>query len=676
MISKVIPTSSHFKINCMKKRCLPILILLCVLKAAISQNPYYDAMALQKLLHPTTSRWPDENAVKVTVKDILAHYCPRNDIAKNFLTDNPFISDYAADWASKSGAGSVGSKIEPVSIISSAGGINVTNLADGLAKFLIERAKQELSISFFRKFKEDLEDKKYRHLTTLFHNTADLLRTIDKDIYKFSTYIQSLRDAFIKDLNNLFDTAPKAIEDGLLDGVFSEKTLLHLKPVLLYALQLTKGIKNGNHPGMIIENFKLVPDQGSPRLIDMNAILSITKLFSTSFESVDKTSDKYWLSADSIRLLLADSNAMNMYLGILYEQGKNIKLSNGLTFQKLLSAAVNNFTAYKELINDYIGKFTDVHDALAELKGKKKSEITYTEYYDLFESALNLFKTDENIAALPGIVAGFSEQIETFLYLADNANDLFLDISLKKYSSGVMRLVAICDTVLQPAYDNFAIQPGAKEKLETYKNFRAKLIKYGTFLASMAEAQNSDEIKAAIEAAVLPVGSASIKRESYFNISLNAFIGPYAGVEYLPRLKEKQWAPVAGVTAPVGVAFSWGKIKKNKELHDNDRKRTIGNKSVSIFIPLIDVGSMASFRLGNDSSKVASKVTLSNIISPGLYVYYGFGKCPISIGIGGQVGPQLREVTALSNNVDKNFYVRFGLNIVVDIPFFNFYIKE
>jgi hypothetical protein len=202
---------------------------------------------------------------------------------------------------------------------------------------------------------------------------------------------------------------------------------------------------------------------------------------------------------------------------------------------------------------------------------------------------------------------------------------------------------------------------------------RKNILKYGSFIANVAQAQNSDEVKAAIESAVLPVGSSSVKRETDFNISLNAFIGPYAGAEYMPTLKKDKWAFTTGLTAPIGIAFSWGNIGKGKV-------KCIGNisggKSLTLFLPVIDVGALASFRMGDDSTNVASEVTLSNIVSPGLFLYYGFGKCPISIGLGGQFGPQLRGVTATNINIDKNYYLRFGFNVVVDIPFFNLYTKN
>jgi hypothetical protein len=211
------------------------------------------------------------------------------------------------------------------------------------------------------------------------------------------------------------------------------------------------------------------------------------------------------------------------------------------------------------------------------------------------------------------------------------------------------------------------------EILASQYTFKTEFIKYGIFMANIVEAKNSDEVQAAVEAAVMPVGSSSVKRETDLNISLNGYIGPYSGTEYMPTLKQDKWAFTAGLTAPVGIALSWGNNGKGKDRSDNKKS---GGKSLTVFLPIIDIGSFASFRMGNDSSKVASEVTLSNIVSPGLYFYYGLGKSPVSIGVGGQFGPQLRGISAKDVNIDKNYYLRFGFNIVVDIPFFNLYTKN
>jgi len=290
-------------------------------------------------------------------------------------------------------------------------------------------------------------------------------------------------------------------------------------------------------------------------------------------------------------------------------------------------------------------------------QGDQPSILVYADYAssvaDFLRVAVNFLS--ENPGISPAL-SGLAPEMLKFSNIIDVATSACYDLKSQNYGALVLHTSSMLSELIGTNY--------------TYKT---EFIKYGIFMANIIEAKNSDEVKAAIDAAVLPVGSSSIKRETNFNISLNAFIGPYAGTEYMPILKQDKWAFTTGLTAPVGVAFSWGKFGQGNKRNNG---KVSGGKSVTVFIPVIDVGALASFRMGNDSCKVAAEIKLANIISPGLYLYYGFGKCPISVGLGGQLGPQLREVTATDINIDKNYYFRFGFNIVVDIPFFNLYTKN
>lgn len=65
----------------------------------------------------------------------------------------------------------------------------MTNLADGLAKFLVARTKQELSITFFEKFQEEVSKDPLR---TVFPQCSGTLGMIGKDIYQFNAYMEGM----------------------------------------------------------------------------------------------------------------------------------------------------------------------------------------------------------------------------------------------------------------------------------------------------------------------------------------------------------------------------------------------------------------------------------------------------------------------------------------------------
>lgn len=189
-----------------------------------------------------------------------------------------------------------------------------------------------------------------------------------------------------------------------------------------------------------------------------------------------------------------------------------------------------------------------------------------------------------------------------------------------------------------------------KVEYPTDKSVIVWLTKYGGFIAAMLSAESSDEVAAVIETYALPSGSARIKRESYFNISVNSYLGLYGGWD-----KAHRWSP--GVSAPVGVALSWGTKKGG---------------SFSIFPTLIDIGAVTAFRFKDDTSQVA-KIYLREIFSPGLFLSFGIRKLPISINIGGQFAPLLGRVVAGSNDYNIKRYTRVSASLLVDIPLLNLY---
>ena len=102
---------------------------------------------------------------------------------KNVFKDNHFILDY---WNRKKGELGIresiagGDKVKALvsSAVSSIGSLDVTNIADGFAKFLVKRTKQELNMAFFTKFKEELSKPEYRDLQTVFPQTWRALQAI------------------------------------------------------------------------------------------------------------------------------------------------------------------------------------------------------------------------------------------------------------------------------------------------------------------------------------------------------------------------------------------------------------------------------------------------------------------------------------------------------------------
>jgi hypothetical protein len=188
-------------------------------------------------------------------------------------------------------------------------------------------------------------------------------------------------------------------------------------------------------------------------------------------------------------------------------------------------------------------------------------------------------------------------------------------------------------------------------KLKGIQETSSIILKYGTFAATIAKADNSDDVQKAIETIALPAGSSRVKRESIVNISLNAYCGLFGGRNIGSKVAYNSF----GITAPVGIATSFG----------------INHFSYSLFVSLIDLGAITAFRFKNDTTTV-SKILLKDIVSPGLFVSWGLRNCPISINAGCQLTPLLSSVSSSVNGSESRMF-RFTIGLCVDIPVLNLY---
>jgi len=186
------------------------------------------------------------------------------------------------------------------------------------------------------------------------------------------------------------------------------------------------------------------------------------------------------------------------------------------------------------------------------------------------------------------------------------------------------------------------------------------------FVNGMATAEDAEGVKKAIEAFALPTGSYSIKRKSIFNLSLNSYPGILPALEITWKNKTAYGAPSIGFTAPVGFSFTWGHSKQGS--------------NTGFFLPIIDIGALTRLRLDDQSTtKALPDFKFGNIFSPGIYLVHGFRNSPLTFYLGGQYGPDMKEVSTNEDKIEisKNYEsMRLGIGLVLDIPLVNFQTKS
>jgi hypothetical protein len=679
----------------MKKYIFIYAVIWIITLDSYSQAVFYDALRIKNNCTSVTEASflfkGDPQAVS-ELSAILRNYLPgqfkdstlTEAQVLDFFSDNPFWGNQITDL--ENGA----ARAEDAKIISSAvsslGSLDVTSFTDKLAKFIVARTKQELSTSFFERFKADLDS--IKQIRLLFPSTYNALKAIDKEIYNYPAYLDLLRESFQKDLTFILPDLEKLVRDKSMDIVFTNYPQIRI--ILSDALYIVNEFSEGKHPGEIIHNYitgKANKDSLSKIEANIYPALQALDLFSQSLRS--KQSGQYWISPDSIKLLFVDNTIIHLYLGLIYQQATltEPEIKFGETeFVTILKNFQTNTEPFQDYLTTLISRGRNANYYFSVIKEKQLDENdkpNYQDYYSLYDATLNVLESLVQIP-IPHADKFDITKLDDYFSAAKSVGNIYVDVYEKQYNSAVVELsniysnlllekikgdIAAIEDQLKQAGDN-AIKSKLKIKkagLEKIQKAGSLLLKYGTFAATISSAENNSDMQTAIEAIALPVGSARIKRESDFNVSINAYCGLFGGMEKIKGVDDGYKVNTFGAIAPLGISISTGKSKFLFMPCKRD-----GHFSHTVFLSLIDIGALSAFRFTDDSTTSAPNIQLKDIISPGIFYSLGIPKSPLSVNIGFQLGPLLRKVTAVTNTYSDK-YTRFSISLCADIPLLNLY---
>lgn len=655
----------------MKKLCLVILGCISMFMSIQAQSLIDDALALKPYFAPSGNRLAllnvsAEDAQKVA--NILARYTDQKNIELAF-EENIFFSTERVPNADLRMLGDAVKGAAPSSF--------VTYFADGLAKFIATRTKQELTNAFFRRFKSDLDN--FPVLDTLFPATGLLLRRIDTDIYFFDKYIDDLRIHFIKDLERL--------PTGLRELVVADRSRLRPGERLWMAdlLQVSQlfldgfGVKESlaylaSDETLMFSKLKELSGDSSEyrKVANLAGIFRTSHLLMQAVEvlpesgssfSNDETPEPKWIAPDRLYKALNDPVARDLILGLLYQQGVGINFAGAqaqtVPFREIMNsvkAEVPKLEIFKNALNDLVNDLRQAQSSMREVKALNPDDQNkVATYYRLFDAAFGAFQAGikiKNIFSPPRP----AEDTKLF-FVIRQLSELNMHLRSKAYGSAVINVGNVIDTLSWKLLTNKRKSLKAGQPVVEKSSFSSHFWRYGSFMAAVAEAKNSDEVAYAIDRIALPPGSAAMKKSSAFSLMINAYGGISGGVEFLGQgIGEKRNAKtILAPWAPLGFDFSFGNKK--------------GNASTGLFLPFIDVGALAAFRLGDNQAADVPQLKWSNIIAPGAYLVFGFSRAaPLSLSVGGQLGPNLRKVSTQGITLDDQRGYRIGATLAVDIP--------
>lgn len=669
----------------MKRAILLTTLLLCYSESLLCQTvyPYYDAMKLAKLVDPKNKQFSNDSSTLKLCGSILYNYLksptkPPNSLTyhniKQLFGDtanedyNPLINDFlpniGAGMRNENWLGAI------TSAASSVGGLDVTNVADGLAKFMVSRLKEELDMGFFDTFKKNIDNP---YLRDLFPETVAALDLVGPRVYDYSSYLALLRQSFKSDISNIYANLNVLLDEPAVKDFLTAPSRTDLNTIITSSLYIANQVSLKKHPGDVLAGY----DANSFKLSDTSAAAIIRGSIQTiqvlSASLRDRSGDRgYWVDSDSIRLLIRNRNAFKIYLGLVFQEAKkkNITFGPKVSIKSLMSAVAKGADAEKSLdsIKTFLQNFASDINAIdvtvKDLAAKEKlgSSIDYTEYYSLFDETLDVVDQCAGIYQLPHASQVSTDtaslhqarnKLKAWINVAKTTCELYVDVKTKNYSSAITHLC----TEMQ-----YVQSVGGKDNPFT-SDLVDKVLKYGTFMSNIIMAQNSDDVEAAIETVALPAGGAGIKRHSYVDLSVNSYLGLYVGFEGSSSPSDPAFLTSKarvfnsfGVTAPIGLAGSVG----------------FGSTSLSVFASFFDIGAVAAFRFNGDSTKMLPTIQLKDIVSPGIFLCYGFGgNFPLSLNAGVQYSPNLHSVSAIQNGYLGSTCLRFSLSLCADIPLFD-----
>jgi hypothetical protein len=300
----------------------------------------------------------------------------------------------------------------------------------------------------------------------------------------------------------------------------------------------------------------------------------------------------------------------------------------------------------KNKIMDYISNYAGKYDATIEILDSMEY---YLDYGDPVPEELKDLYFDKSIEFLEYSMNPFSLYPDGEFDKTEIMH--FIEI-IKKYRALEKNIVE--EQNLAALMNSFYIYGDLCKTHEDlgilFNNFSGNFLQGISITADLLSAKNDEEVANIANEYIFSNTDASAKKETDFNILVNSYGGIYYG-EPAENVTDN-WTRNRGIFAPIGLEISKG-------------FKNYG--SISLYIPIFDLGAIIDFKLSNDSSEIETEFELDNIISPGLYLSYGFPGIPLSIGGGMQFSPHLGKVT-VDGKVIEPRELRWNLFLAFDLP--------
>ncbi len=520
-----------------------------------------------------------------------------------------------------------------------------TRILDGLTKYYAEEFKKAQLLTYMQTFESTIG--KVGELQVLFPNTYEKLKNTNPS--KFPELGDEYKEIFSQDLRALLDNLINHVEnhkntdalESKLKFLNSTNTALIKSKSYYGSLKLSADISsklvNNYHPVDLFNYldgtyYKPSYLNSATNKLDekLGVIIHGVNLFQRNLLDTTKTKSaqfsNVWLSYEEFNKINTVSE-WSYFAGFLYQQDKGF-------FKKVFftPTSSNLTTAQIQSIKETYMKLLSSLNQIQEFRNNLNEDNLNENYIEYMKIVTNVFQS-----------ANYNnDDISKFFTISNYSLQVYDNARSKDYSNSIHYVTLILNELL-----------GTNT---TYLETMQQIDQYGTFMTDVINSEDSDGVKEVIKKHAAPPASFILKREYARTFSITGQPGYFIGAESL----DENIGFVSGITLPMGFEYTW-KLKKGQE----------NSASLGVFAQVIDLGAMLNFRVSDSTSTLPDKVEFSQIFSPGGSLTYGFKNSPLTLGLGYQYTPELRQVTLENGNKIYPNGHRLFLRLAWDIPFLN-----
>ncbi|PRD46089.1 hypothetical protein [Sphingobacterium haloxyli] len=483
-------------------------------------------------------------------------------------------------------------------------------MLQGTASFMAQRFKDELTSYSVGLLLTKIEN--HKELEVLFQHSYKYIKNLNRTGVYYASDLNQLRYHAELDLQDLPQNSFESIRQKIPN---TNRHLLFMLDETEFYYTLLQEFGRQSNPSQAID---ILVD----RYKTEHSELVTVQLLNYAFRDV-QPSDRIWISADSLK----DKDVNLFFKALLYQQLESAGSDIGL--QVYVDNYAENFPAL----------FRKLEDSFNSLRQSK------TPSFDLLKDyLLQVFYIYEPILKVKYSNIGTHVDLPTMGKILTKTLDLSNTITEKQYSFIFPQLLSISTDIYPEIF------------ISDSESFRLL-----SFLIDLTMVKDGGEVQDLIQAAVLPIGSAAIKRANKISVTINGYVGATIGAEGLKGADIKSTGLNYGLTAPIGFTLSFKNMAKKG--------------SWSIFASVLDIGSLVNQNLSDEVS-TDTDVRFEQFLAPGLGLFYNVGKSPFTLGVHGTYNPAKREYNSVDQHSRHIDTWRFNASVLVDIPFFNLHIGK